>query len=168
MTAAEAAPAGADGAGGADRLASYASALADGIERALPGWVERRVTELVTAWCGDPSPDVVAEARSAGAAAAATVGPEIRALLSADIDDQRTTPLAVVRRHALRYPTEVLAAAGVAPVARDKAAEELFPDDVYDLAPGSFADLDPNLADLGVEWGAAKAYEHMRRHRSPR
>jgi hypothetical protein len=149
-------------------LARYASALADGMERALPRWVERRVIDLVVAWSGAAAPDIVADARAAGVAAAAAVGPEIRALLAADIDDQHTTPLALVRLHALRYPTAVLVAAGVAPVVRDEAAEELFPDDVYDLAPGSFADLDPELADLGVQWGAAKAFEHLRRHRSPR
>ncbi len=38
-----------------------------------------------------------------------------------DIDEQRTTPLALIRG-AVRYPTEVLRAAGVPPVERDRFA----------------------------------------------
>ena len=44
------------------------------------------------------------------------------------------------------------------------AAEESFPDDDYDLAPASLADVDPDLVELGVAWGAAKAMAHRRRH----
>ncbi len=145
-------------------VASYAGALADGIERALPGWVQRSVAEVMTAWAGTVAPDVAAAAEAAGHQAAATVGPRVRALLEADIDEQRTTPLAILRAAAVRFPTEVLAAAGVAPVVRDQAAEELFPDDTYDLVPASFAEIGPELADLGLYWGAAKAFEHKQRH----
>jgi hypothetical protein len=85
-------------------------------------------------------------------------------LLTADIDDQATTPLAILRASAVRYPTEVLHAAGVPPVVRDEFVEGVFPDDTYDLAPTSIADLDPDLGDLAIAWGAAKAFEHKRRH----
>jgi hypothetical protein len=145
-------------------VAGYATALADGIEAALPGWVENRVAAIMTAWEGSVAPDVASAAAAAGREAAAAVGPAVRALLEADIDAQGTTPLAIVRRSAVRFPTEVLAAAGVPPVVRDEAAEELFPDDAYDLVPASFADLSPDLAELGLYWGAAKAFEHKRRH----
>ncbi|HEX3539029.1 MAG TPA: hypothetical protein VHT75_01185 [Acidimicrobiales bacterium] len=137
-------------------VAPYAAALADGIEAALPGWVVRSVTRFV--------PELADQAAEAGRQAAADVGPRVRHLLESDIDEQRTTPLAIVRRHALRYPTAVLGAAGVPAVGRDEGAEELFPDDPYDLVPASFADLDPELADTGLRWGAAKAFEHKRRH----
>jgi hypothetical protein len=145
-------------------VAAYASALADGIEAALPGWVERSVATIMTAWEGLVPSEVAAAAAAAGLEASAQVGPPVRALLEADIDEQRTTPLALVRRLAVQFPTEVLAAAGVPEVVRDEAAEELFPDDVYDLVPASFADLGPEVADLGLGWGAAKAFEHKRRH----
>ncbi len=56
------------------------------------------------------------------------------------------------------------AAAGVVPVQRDAEAVRLFPDDAYDLSPGSFAELNPDLRVPGLEWGAAKAYVHRRRH----
>ena len=67
-------------------------------------------------------------------------------------------------RAAVRYPSEVLASAGVPPVERDEFAQRAFPEDRYDLSPATFADLDPALVNLGIEWGAAKAFEHKRRH----
>ncbi|MDQ2825886.1 MAG: hypothetical protein M3Y04_02780, partial [Actinomycetota bacterium] len=85
------------------------------------------------------------------------------ALLAADIDDQRTTPLALLRG-AVRYPTAVLRAAGVAEVERDPIQARLLPDDPYDLSPATFADVDPSLAEPGMVWGAAKALAHRRRH----
>jgi hypothetical protein len=91
------------------------------------------------------------------------LGPSISQLLAADIDDQHTTPLALLRG-AVRYPTAVLRDAGVPAVERDRFAEDAFPDDVYDLTPATFADLDPALTEAGLAWGAAKAWEHTRRH----
>ena len=88
----------------------------------------------------------------------------MRGLLALDIDEQRTTPLSLLRG-AVRYPTEVLRAAGVPRVVRDEAQERLFPDDDYDLAPASFADVSPDLADVGLAWGAAKAFTHLQRRR---
>jgi hypothetical protein len=85
-------------------------------------------------------------------------------LLEADIDEQSTTPLAILRAGMVRYPTEVLHDAGVPPVVRDEFVEEVFPDDTYDLAPVAFTELDPYLGDIGIAWGAAKAFEHKRRH----
>jgi hypothetical protein len=147
-------------------IAPHARALADGIDAALPGWVERSVARLMVAWLGEV-PDGVAEAaRAAGEAARAEIGGEARALLEADIDEQAGTPLTVLRR-AVRYPTLVLRAAGVPPVERDRFAAAAFPDDDYDLCPGSWADVDPGLTDLGIAWSAAKAFEHKRRHRPP-
>ena len=141
-----------------------AAVLADGIEAALPAWVERSVERLVTLYTGaPPSPEVRAAAAEAGRRAQTDLGPRVRALLVADVDDQRTTPLAILRG-AVSYPAEVLRQAGVPGVERDRFAEEAFPDDDYDLTPATFADLDPALADVGLAWGAAKAFEHKRRH----
>lgn len=147
------------------RLGAIAEALADGIEAALPGWVERAVERLVVAWTGaPPGPAVRADAVAAGRAAAAEVGPRVRALLATDVDAQRGTPLAVVRS-AVRWPTAVLRAAGVPEVVRDGFAERAFPSDVYDLAPATWADLDPALHDRGLAWGAAKAHVVLARRR---
>jgi hypothetical protein len=146
------------------KVADYAAALADGIDAVLAVWVVRGVTRLMQAWSGQVPPDVLRAAEEAGQRCRHETGGEIRALLSADIDAQRGTPLALLRQ-AVRYPTAVLAAAGVPHVVRDAFAERAFPDDPYGLAPASFADVDPSLSELGIAWGAAKAFEHMRRHK---
>ena len=145
-------------------MEEQATALADAIEAALPRWVERSVARVMTAWKGDVDDDLRRAAAEAGRRAVAEVGPQVRALLGADIDDQRTTPLSLVRA-AVRFPTAVLAAAGVPAVRRDEQQERLFPDDVYDLAPATFADVDPTLGEIGLAWGAAKAFEHLQRHK---
>lgn len=132
-------------------------ALADGIDAALPGWVVRCVARFLP----DPGP----AAEEAGRRAAAEVGGAVRALLAQDVDEQRATPLTLLRS-AIVYPTAVLQAAGVPPVERDRFAVERFPDDPYDLTPATFADIDPALVEVGLAWGAAKAFEHRRRHTS--
>lgn len=150
-----------------DRLRAYADALASGVVAALGPWVEAAVARIAGAW--DPAlaadPALVAAARAAGEQAAAEVGTEVRQALAADVDAQRASPLAVVRG-AVRYPTEVLAAAGVPEVVRDEFAERAFPADRYGLAPATFADLDPSLHEPGLAWGAAKAHVVLARRRA--
>lgn len=143
----------------------YADRLARGVDRVLAGWVVRSVERLVAAWGGEVPDSLRRQAEQAGERARAEVGGAVLALLGSDVDDQRTTPLALLRG-AVRYPTEVLRSAGVPPVQRDRFAEEAFPDDAYDLTPASFADIDPSLAEDGLAWGAAKAFVHKRRHMS--
>ena len=147
-------------------VAAKASALAEAVDAALPRWVERSVARLLAAFAGEAGPAAMDEARRAGQAARADVAPRISALLEADIDEQRGNPLSLLRE-AVVYPTEVLRRAGVPPVVRDDFAMAHFPDDVYDLTPASFADLDPSLHGPGLEWGAAKAWAHKRRHAPP-
>jgi len=145
----------------------YAAALVEAIEELLPTWVERSVTTVLEAAGAAVGDGVRAEAADAGRRAAAEVGAAVRALLSADIDEQRSNPLSLLR-DAVRYPTEVLRRAGAVPVPvgeRDDVKVRLFPDDVYDLSPATFADIDPRLTEPGLVWGAAKAYEHLRRHK---
>jgi hypothetical protein len=142
----------------------HATALADAIEAALPGWVERSVERVLVAWLGKADAKVMARAGEAGEAAAANVGGAVRALLATDVDEQRTTPLTILRG-AVRYPTAVLRDAGVPPVVRDEYQERAFPDDDYDLTPASFADVSPEVGELGITWGAAKAMVHLNRRR---
>lgn len=147
------------------RLATFAEELAAGIEAALPGWVEAQVRRIMVAWSGVEPDAVRAEAGRAGRAARDELGPQVRALLALDIDEQRSNPMTILRT-ATAYPTAVLRAAGVPPVERDASAEAQFPDDDYDLVPGRFADLDPALHEPGLHWGAAKAHVHLQRRRA--
>jgi len=141
------------------QLADSARRLAEGIAQALPGWVVAAIHSRLPHM--DSETREAAEA--AGLAAAADIGGQVARLLAVDIDDQRDNPLALLRR-AVRYPTEVLSAAGATPIERDDFATERFPDDIYHLTPASFADIHPDLQAPGLEWGAAKAFAHRRRH----
>jgi hypothetical protein len=143
-----------------EELHRYAGELADAIERELPGWVIRSVERRLP-----PEEDGAAmdQAGAAGQRARLETGAQIRELLEQDIDEQRTTPLALLRA-AVVYPTGVLRDAGVPPVGRDEFALDAFPDDDYDLAPAAFADVHPSLHEPAIAWGAAKAYVHLHRH----
>jgi hypothetical protein len=141
----------------------YGAELAEGIEAALGRWVQRCVRDVMVAWQGDLPSDVATAAAEAGRVAAAEVGEQVRALLDADIDAQRTTPLQLVRA-AVRYPTAVLAAAGAPPVELDDFTSSAFPADVYGLSPASWAEVDPALVDASIAWGASKAFAHKQRH----
>lgn len=149
-----------------DQLAAESAALEAAVAAALGPWVREAVRRRVEERSGAPPPPaVVAAADEAARRAELEVLPRLAALLAADVDDQASTPLAVLRS-AVAYPTAVLAEAGVPPVVRDELAERVFPDDVYDLTPGSFADLSPALAEPGLRWGAAKAFVVLRRRRA--
>lgn len=161
-----AAPNPADDPADLDALAGYAEDLATAVAVALPGWVQRVVAERWVQWQGGELPQELAAATlDAAAAASVAVVPSLRELLAEDVGDQRTNPLSIVRR-AVVFPTRVLAAAGMPEVVRDEHAERLFPDDVYDLVPAAFGDLDPGAHEPGLRWGAAKAHVLLRRRRA--
>ena len=143
----------------------YGAALADAVDLALADWVERCVVSVLVAQGADVPGAVRAEALAAGRAARADVVPRLRTLLATDVDAQATGPLSLLR-DAVRYPTEVLLAAGAAPVDRDDFAVRAFPDDPFDLSPATFGDIDERLAEPGLRWGAAKAYVHLARRRA--
>jgi hypothetical protein len=143
----------------------YGGALAEAIEAALPIWVHRCVSRIMTAWTGTVAAEVEEAAEAAGLRARAEVGGRVRDLLARDIDDQASTPLSILRA-AVAFPTEVLHAAGVPPVERDEFRVRAFPEDVYDLSPASFADVDLSLHEVAMAWGAAKAMAHRERHGS--
>lgn len=146
-----------------DALAAYAEALADTAAAVLGGWVTRSVATRRAGLAEAPA-GLAARTEGAAAAAVAAVLPPLRELLLTDVDEQRTNPLAVLRR-AVRFPTEVLRHAGVAPRRRDDFARRMFPDDDYDLTPAAFADIDPRLHEPGLVWGAAKAHVILTRRR---
>lgn len=146
------------------RLAAYADALVEAVDAAVAGWVAREVARVHAAWSGTVPAGVAAAARAAGEEVRAAVGPELRALLGADIADQRANPLEVLRRH-VGPATRVLRDAGVPPIVRDEFAERVAPDDVYGLGPATWSDVDESLHEPGLAWGAAKAHVHLARRR---
>lgn len=147
------------------QFARISQALADALVAALPDWVERQVRARVVASGAAMDDSLLAEATAAGQRCAETVGPALRTLLATDPDEQRTTPLTLVR-DAVRFPTEVLVHAGVAPPVRDEFEQRVLPGDLYGLAPASFGDIDESVAEIGLVWGAAKAHVHLARRRA--
>ena len=139
-------------------LAAKATALADGVDAALAPWI----VGLVVARAGEGAR---ARAEAIAEVVAADIGPRVRALLATDIDAQATTPLALLREAVLPVG-ELLAELGVAPPVRDEFAQRAFPGDTYGLAPASFEEVADALRGPGIEWGAAKAFVHLRRRRS--
>ena len=145
---------------GLELLREAGDAIVGGVERELPGWVERSVTGILDAWGRMPSAareHAERDAVVAGQSATARVTEELRALFALDPEQQRSTPLEIVR-HAYREPTVVLAAAGIPPVERDEFAERAWPDDTYGLVVHGLGELgDDALAPLQLAWGMAKA-----------
>ena len=139
-------------------LAEKADALADAIDAVVGRWL----IDLVVTRAGEaarPAADAMA------AEVRATVVPEVRTLLGTDIDQQATTPLALLRS-AVGPATALLAEQGVPAADRDEFAERAFPEDVYGLSPAAFEDVDESLRSPGIEWGAAKAFVHLQRRRA--
>ena len=143
------------------KLAEYSTNLIEAFDAVALPWLQRLV-DLRAPGMGALPPVVAVLTDGAESTVA-----ELRALLELDIDDQQAGPLSVLRS-AVRYPTKVLADAGVATVDRDDFAVQSFPNDVYDLSPASFGAVDAQLHEPGLVWGAAKAHVHLRRRREPR
>jgi hypothetical protein len=134
----------------------YGADLIEAVEGTLAGWVMRSVRRFRA--------DLDEPATVAATLAVADTVTRLRVLLATDVDQQRSNPLAELRV-AVKYPTAVLQAAGVAPVMREPFAVRAFPDDVYDLSPATWVDIDPSLQDPGISWSAWKAHTVLRRRR---
>jgi hypothetical protein len=139
-------------------LARYAAALANTCASIVPQWFRRLIEDRAPGLT-----DIDAVANGIDRAATVVVG-DLQALLILDIADQQIGPLEILRR-SVRFPTQVLAAAAIPAVGRDEFSAANFPDDIYNLTPASFADVDPALHEPGLMWGAAKAHVHLRRRR---
>ena len=152
---------------GADdaRFEEISEALADAVEAVIGPWVARLVTTRIREHRGQVDAGEAAAAGEAGEAARREIVPELRALLRTDLDQQRSNPLALLRR-ATKHAHAALADAGVPPVVRDEFSERSFPDDTYGLVPAAWDDIDPSLREIGITWGAAKAFVFKARRRA--
>jgi hypothetical protein len=146
-------------------MAEKATVLADAIDAVVGPWLIGAVRRVAAAQRIEAGDDLLLEAEAMAERTRADVVPKVRALLATDIDEQATTPLALLRA-AVGPATELLRAHGAVPADRDEFAVAAFPDDVYGLGPAAFEDVAPELRDPGLEWGAAKAFVHLRRRRA--
>ena len=143
------------------QLADFAAALADRVDAALSGWVRRSLAAAAAAGgvavVDEDVAAVVSQTRN-------IVMPELRRVLSADVDAGAGNPLAAVRA-GVEPMTEQLATWGAARPPRDDFLERQFPGAPYQLGPAAFSDVDPSLHEPGLVWGAARAHVHLRRRR---
>ena len=138
------------------RLSDIATQLGQALVGSIGPWLEREGrTRLGRA---DPA------LNSAASDAAAALAPEIQRILHADVDSGAGSPLAAIRAATGALTTTLRALNAPLPV-RDPFSAETFPDDVYDLGPAAFADIDEALHEPGLMWGAARAHVHLRRRR---
>lgn len=143
--------------------------LVDAVDVSLRPWIERSIREVAERQAGpDALTDgLLTDATHAAEATHREVVPALRTLTRADAEAQRANPLQLLRE-AVRHATAVLAAHDVPPVRRDQLQQETLPLDVYDIAPATWADIDPSLVEPGIRWSAAKAHVVLsRRRRSP-
>ena len=147
-----------------NRLQEIGSELAQELEVALPVWVEDSIRNVYQAWTGEWPQVIADEARLAGESCRAEIGPLVRQLLEADVAQQQVNPMSILRG-ASQYPTEVLTRNSVPHVQRDEYLETTFPEDVYGLTPTAFLDFGKTSHELGIAWGAAKAYLHLTERR---
>jgi hypothetical protein len=138
-------------------LAHYATALQTAIAASLRPWIESLIQAR--------APDLSAQVPGVADAVAASALPQMQSLLQTDVDEQRTTPLQVLRS-SMGPVTGLLSSAGVPRPDRDAQARRIDPNDLYDLGPVSFADLGEAVGDAGLTWGAAKAHVHLSRRRA--
>lgn len=142
-------------------LAGFAFDLAERIDAAIPRWVERSLRTTAGAGGGFLEPSDVARV---AAATREIVMPELRRILAADVDEGAGSPLEALRG-GVGPMTECLDRRGAARPPRDEFLERQYPGDPYGLGPASFADVDPDLHEPGLMWGAARAHVHLRRRR---
>lgn len=138
----------------ADRFVSSA-------ERSLGGWAERALVSR--------APQLAATATTTAAAFRAEVVGSLRRLVDRDIDDQRATPLQLLRA-SVPLLTAALVEAGVEarPGVGDRTAAgggSEDSDDPFGIAPASWADVGEDVGEAAMVWGAAKAMVHLERRR---
>lgn len=146
-------------------LASYADALVDAVDAVVARWVAASILSRAA----DAGVPIDAELRATIDAVAQRTRDELvvalRELLVTDVDEQRTTPLALVR-DSTRHASALLDELGVPAAERDEFAQRSFPGDRHDLAPASMRQVDESLHEPSMVWGAAKAHIHLRRRRA--
>ena len=126
-----------------------------------PAWL-RRITAAAAVAGGVDSPEFEVALDALVETESARLLRHLADLLSTDVDQQRTNPLAVFRA-AVAAPTDLLRSFAVPVPPIDPFGAERFPDDVYHLGPATFADIDERLRQPGLVWGAWKAMTILRR-----
>lgn len=139
-------------------LEQYPQALLDAVILAYPMWLTRRMQEISR---GAISAGEISEVVAASQHEAIN---DLKELLSADVDVQRSNPLHVLRMSTKRA-NEALSSHGVQPSSRDEFEVSAMPHDFFSIGPLTWKDLSDDVHDAGIAWGAWKAAVVMMRRR---
>jgi hypothetical protein len=134
-------------------MSSLADDLRNRLVDAYPSYVEGRVAAQQL----EP-PEALVEALEEGVS---WLQSTLEDLLARPYAAQHRGPLEVFQE-AMRFPTEVLSAAGVEPPRRDGGAEAALPGDLFDLAPASSRQIGEEVWLAHLAWGADKARQISR------
>lgn len=145
-----------------DAATDPAGTLLDAARRVVPGWFRRVTVEAGVRGGLDPA-SIEPHLEHVVDRAAADLLDRLDVLLRTDVDEQRTTPLALLR-DAVGEPTRLLRELGAVPPPSSPDADR-FPDDVYRIGPAAWSDVDPSLHEPGLMWGAWKAMTVLARRR---
>lgn len=137
------------------------AALLDAARRVVPGWL-RRITVDAARRGGVDQAQLELRIDDVVDRASKELLDRLADLLATDVDEQRTTPLTLVRA-AVREPTQLLQDLGAVPPSSPDAGRSA--DDVYRLGPATWSDVDPSLHAPGLAWGAWKAMTVLTRRR---
>ena len=145
------------------QLDEPAAALLAVARTTVPGWL-RRITLAAAARADETSAEFADAVDQMVSTAAPKILDRLAELLATDVDRQPTNPLSILR-DGVAAPTAVLLSHQVPVPMGDAFGSERFPDDVYRLGPATWADVDPELHEPGLLWGAWKAMTVLRRRR---
>lgn len=132
-------------------------------ERVTDRWLRRAIERAAAA--GDAPCDDWTDLELVVASSTVAVLERLRDLLATDVDDQRTNPLSIYRT-GVGPATDLLRRHGVREPLRDRFSSERLADDPYQLGPATWADVDPDLHEPGLVWGAWKAKTVLDRRRA--
>lgn len=145
-------------------LSEYSQRLFDACVVAVPEWITNRIHNVCLMSSGIIPEIVTTKVAGVAQATQAQVQIDLMALLSVDVDAQRTNPLQVLRGSTL-MATALLIEAGIPPAQRDEFEVRSMPDDMFALGPLTWRDLGDDVHDAGIEWGAWKAAMIISRRR---
>ena len=136
-----------------ERLLAFSEDLAKQIDVGLPQWIRESFGRFLDQ---DQVIELQQQTEAAEREVSSQLMVQLRRFLEQDIDQQRTTPLAILRQ-AVPVVTTILHQVGVPHVNRDRDAARLHPDDWYDLTPASYADFGDEVQQASPLMGGSQS-----------
>lgn len=145
-------------------LEACSTLLILGITAALPGWVGRKVREVVDELGIEVTSALESSARTAGKECQDEVGRQVSEFLQAPPSRELRDLLAFLNNAAVPYPTKVLHAANIPKADRPPWLVKLNPENIYDIHVRLLDELSPHLEQPGLLWAFATASSYIEMH----